>query len=358
MRDRRRRAASGLSTEIVSQNNQMDASSHRRRNPLTGEWVLVSPHRMQRPWQGAQEAANSVARVAYDPQCYLCPGNVRANGARNPQYGQTFAFTNDFSALSAEFSAQVFDDGLFASSPVNGECRVLCYSPRHDLSLGELPLESIVAVVTLWREQWIELAAKDSIAYALIFENRGEMMGASNPHPHGQIWATGVLPDEVEKELKQQRDYFQTRGQPLLLDYVNKELQLNQRIVCRNQTWVALVPFWAAWPFELMLLPTRSVSGFDQLSSEEQGDLAQLLQQVSKTYDALFGVPFPYSMGWHARPCDGQAHDEWILHAHFYPPLLRSASVRKFQVGFEMLGMPQRDLTPEKAVEMLRNVKL
>jgi UDPglucose--hexose-1-phosphate uridylyltransferase len=332
------------------------SGSHRRRNALTGEWVLVSPHRTLRPWQGQHEAASAAARPAYDPQCYLCPGNKRANGAVNPQYTQPYVFANDFSALDAAGDANARGAGLFASQAVSGECRVLCYSPRHDRSLGDLPAQEAVGVVRAWRAQFAELDARRDLSYVLIFENRGEMMGASNPHPHGQIWATSVVPDEVERELQQQQAYHAAHGRPLLIDYVESELQAGERVVTANDHWVALVPFWAVWPFELLVLPRRSVAAFDELQPAEEDSLAKLLQSIVATYDRVFDVPFPYSMGWHSRPSRNYAAAGWTLHAHFYPPLLRSATVRKFQVGFEMLAMPQRDLTAEAAAARLREL--
>jgi UDPglucose--hexose-1-phosphate uridylyltransferase len=332
------------------------SGSHRRRNALTGEWVLVSPHRTLRPWQGQHEAAASATRPAYDPQCYLCPGNERANGAVNPQYAQPYVFANDFSALDAAGDASARGEGLFASQSVSGECRVLCYSPRHDRSLGDLPPPEAVGVVRAWRAQFAELDARPDLAYVLIFENRGEMMGASNPHPHGQIWATSVVPDEVEHELLQQQAYHTAHGRPLLIDYVASELQAGERVVTSNDHWVALVPFWAVWPFEMLVLPRRPVAAFDELQPAEEQSLARLLQSIVATYDRVFDVPFPYSMGWHSRPSRNHAAAGWTLHAHFYPPLLRSATVRKFQVGFEMLAMPQRDLTPEAAAARLREL--
>jgi len=328
------------------------SGSHRRRNALTGEWVLVSPHRTLRPWQGQHEASPSAKRPSYDPQCYLCPGNKRANGAANPRYTQPYVFANDFSALDAGDGAH--SDGLLTSEAVSGECRVLCYSPRHDLSLGDLPPHEAVGVVRAWRAQFAELDVRRDLAYVLIFENRGEMMGASNPHPHGQIWATSIVPDEVARELHNQQTYQATHGRPLLIDYAQAELQAGERVVSSNDHWVTLVPFWAEWPFELLVLPRRSVAAFDELQAGEEESLAQLLQSIVAMYDRMFDVPFPYSMGWHSRP--SRSHDAagWTLHAHFYPPLLRSATVRKFQVGFEMLAMPQRDLTPEAAAARLR----
>ena len=332
------------------------SGSHRRRNALTGEWVIVSPQRTLRPWQGQHEASPSAAPPTYDPQCYLCPGNKRANGAMNPSYVQPYVFANDFPALNATGDASAQGEGLLTAQPVSGECRVLCYSPRHDLSLGDLPAHEAVAVVRAWRAQFSELEARRDLAYVLIFENRGEMMGASNPHPHGQIWATSIVPDEIERELHQQRTYHATHGRALLIDYAQAELAAGVRVVLSNAHWIALVPFWAVWPFELLVLPRRSIAAFDELEPGEEESLATLLQSIVVMYDRVFDVPFPYSMGWHPRPSRSEAAAGWTLHAHFFPPLLRSATVRKFQVGFEMLAMPQRDLTPEAAAARLREI--
>jgi UDPglucose--hexose-1-phosphate uridylyltransferase len=330
------------------------SGSHRRRNALTGEWVLVSPHRTQRPWLGQQEAAPPVSRRSYDPQCCLCPGNKRANGAVNAVYTQPYVFANDFPALDAGSDARVHGEGLFESQAVAGDCRVVCYSPRHDQSLGDLAPSQAAAVVRAWRAQFAELDARSDLSYVLIFENRGEMMGASNPHPHGQIWATSILPNEVERERHTQQIYHETHGRPLLVDYAEAELKEGVRVVASNAHWVALVPYWAVWPFELLVLPRRQVAAFDELRPEEEDTLAKLLQAIVSVYDRVFDVPFPYSMGWHPRPSRSHPCAGWTLHAHFFPPLLRSATVRKFQVGFEMLGMPQRDLTPEAAAARLR----
>ena len=332
------------------------SGSHRRRNALTGEWVLVSPQRSLRPWQGRHESTPSVTRATHDPLCYLCPGNVRANGAINPAYTKPYVFANDFPALSTVGDAGDQANGLLAAEPVSGECRVLCYSPRHDLSLGDLPAHEALAVVRAWRAQFSELDARADLAYTLIFENRGEMMGASNPHPHGQIWATSVVPDEVERELQEQRKYQAAHGRPLLIDYLQRELTATERVVTSNEHWVAVVPFWAVWPFELLVLPRRAIAAFDELQPAEEEGLAALLQTVVATYDRLFEVPFPYSMGWHPRPSRSGPDSGWVLHGHFLPPLLRSATVRKFQVGFEMLAMPQRDLAPEAAAARLREL--
>jgi UDPglucose--hexose-1-phosphate uridylyltransferase len=335
--------------------NWLNTHSHRRFNALSGEWVLVSPQRTQRPWQGANEGAASLKRPGYDPDCYLCAGNARANGERNPDYRGVFVFRNDFTALSDDATNITgLDQPLFQADPVTGECRVICYSPQHDASLGELPTPVIEQVVRTWQAQWCELSARPDIAAVTLFENRGEMMGASNPHPHGQLWASSIIPDEQQREATQQAAYYQTHQRALLLDYAHEELQRNERVVLKQDQWLALVPYWAVWPFELLVLPLRAVSGFDQLCEADFSSLSVLLKQIITGYDRVFNTPFPYSMGWHARPCDSNAHPEWQLHAHFYPPLLRSATVRKYQVGFEMLGMPQRDITPEAAATQLR----
>jgi UDPglucose--hexose-1-phosphate uridylyltransferase len=329
-------------------------ASHRRLNPLTGEWVLVSPHRAQRPWQGQREPKAVAAALAHDPNCYLCPGNLRANGARNPDYPQTFVFDNDFPALQADAPTNEERDGLLVAEGEPGRCRVLCFSPRHDLTLAGMAVADIERVVDVWVEETIALGGLPDIGSVQIFENRGEMMGASNPHPHGQIWATRHLPNELEKETLRQGEYLLEHGRPLLLDYLAQELRRGQRIVLANDDFCVLVPFWANWPFETMILPRRRIGGFDEMSVGERASLAQALSQLTKRYDSLFDAPFPYSMGFHQRPTDGALHAEWQMHAHFYPPLLRSATIRKFMVGFEMLGSPQRDLTPEAAAARLR----
>ena len=329
-------------------------ASHRRLNPLTGEWVLVSPHRAQRPWQGQREAKAASVALAHDPSCYLCPGSLRANGARNPDYPRTFVFDNDFPALQADAPTSGETEGLLVAEGEPGRCRVLCFSPRHDVTLSGMAVADIERVIDVWIEETIALGALPDIGAVQFFENRGEMMGASNPHPHGQIWATRHIPNELEKETHRQSKYLLQRGRALLLDYLELELQHEERIVLANDDFCVLVPFWAIWPFETMILPRRRIGGFDEMSAGEKTALAQALSQLTKRYDRLFDAPFPYSMGFHQKPTDGALHAEWQMHAHFYPPLLRSATIRKFMVGFEMLGSPQRDLTPEAAAARLR----
>ncbi len=328
---------------------------HRRFNALTGEWVLVSPHRTKRPWQGQVEKLPPETRPAYDPTCYLCPGNNRAGGVVNPAYEHTFVFDNDFAALlPAEVMGGVDVGRLLRAEPVQGLCRVLCFSPRHDLTLAEMSVEELRRVIDAWAAQTVELGALDFINYVQVFENRGAMMGASNPHPHGQIWATESIPNEPAKERQMQAAYFEAHGRKLLLDYLALELTARDRLVCENEAWVALTPFWAIWPFETMVVPRRAVSALPDLSDGERDALADILKRLTTRYDNLFEVSFPYSMGWHQRPTDDREHPGWQLHAHFYPPLLRSATVRKFMVGFEMLGEPQRDIPAEAAAARLR----
>ena len=334
-------------------------SPHRRWNPLRREWVVVSPHRTQRPWQGQTEETATAAAKSYDPECYLCPGNMRAGGHRTPVYTETYVFENDFAALKSDVPPAEFDvesAGLLRASTERGTCRVLCFDPRHDLTLATMGVEAIRGVVDVWAAQELELSARDDIRYVQIFENRGAMMGASNPHPHGQIWATEHIPNEPAAELLSQAEYFAQHGRPLLHDYLEIELKLRERIVTENDSWVALVPFWAVWPFETLLLPRAHVRSLNALDGKGRDGLAAILKVVTAGYNRVFNAPFPYSMGFHGAPCDSNEHPEWQLHAHFYPPLLRSATIRKFMVGFELLGSPQRDITPESAAETLRRV--
>ncbi len=328
---------------------------HRRWNPLRRDWVLVSPHRTQRPWQGQTETPAEPASLQYDPECYLCPGNKRAGGHINDAYTSTFAFENDFAALMPGVPRFKSDDaGLLVTEAESGVCRVICFSPRHDLTLAKMDVPSIREVVDVWADQAEELGARDDIGYVQIFENRGAMMGASNPHPHCQVWASRSLPNELALELASQKAYLAEHGQPLLPAYLDLELAARDRIVVANDHFVALVPFWAVWPFETIVLPRRRTSRIADLDPAARDGFADILQQLTSTYDRVFDVSFPYSMGLHPAPPDGQDHPEWQFHLHFYPPLLRSATVRKFMVGFELLASPQRDITPEAAAGMLR----
>ena len=336
---------------------------HRRYNALTAEWVLVSPHRTQRPWLGQVEKPPVQGLPAYDPGCYLCPGNERVGGIRNPDYAATFVFDNDFPALRAlpaeadAAQAATDDDAeLLVARPEAGICRVICFSPRHDLTIGQMAQADLHALVETWTDQVRSLAAVPWVRHIQVFENRGAIMGTSNPHPHCQVWATASLPNLPARELAAMRDYRARRGTCLLCDYLRLERERGERIVCENDAFTVVVPFWAMWPFETLLLPRRHVGGLEDLSADERDLLAAIIKDLVTRYDRLFDVPFPYSMGFHAHPYDRQPHPESHLHAHYYPPLLRSATVRKFMVGYEMLGEPQRDSTPETAAERLRLV--
>lgn len=333
---------------------------HRRYNPLLDEWVLVSPHRTKRPWQGQVEKLPPENRPQHDPTCYLCPGNERAGGVRNPQYTETFVFTNDFAALLADTPAGNFGEGtLMQAQAVRGTSRVICFSPRHDLTLPEMETADIRKVIDVWAEQLADLGA--TYRWVQIFENKGSTMGASNPHPHGQIWASNFLPTLPAKEDANQRAYYQRHGKPLLFEYAAQEIADGARTVVMNDSWVAVVPYWAVWPFETLLIPLRHVSRLTELNDDERTQLADILKQLTTRYDNLFEVSFPYSMGWHGAPTGdltNEDHRHWQLHAHFYPPLLRSATVRKFMVGYEMLAESQRDLTAEQAAARLRDLPL
>ena len=328
--------------------------SHSRRSLLTGDWVLVSPQRTQRPWQGQLEPAETDQGPAYDRECYLCPGNPRANERLNPDYRGPFVFDNDFPALSR--LSRVGDAGspLFQTRPESGRCRVLCYTDCHNSRLATMTRDDIDIALRVMTDEFTALDRADGIGYVQIFENRGQMMGCSNQHPHAQIWATEHVPVEPAKELARQREWLAGHGTPLLGDYLAAEIEAGDRIVCSNEHFVTVVPWWAVWPFEMLVLPRRAFAAPDEMTGDEVRDLALTLKTVLSAYDRLFATSAPYSMGFHPRPSDDEEHPEWIFHAHIYPPLLRSATIRKHQVGFEMLGMPQRDLTPEAAALKLR----
>ncbi|RYC42767.1 galactose-1-phosphate uridylyltransferase [Pectobacterium zantedeschiae] len=328
---------------------------HRRFNPLKGEWILVSPHRAKRPWQGQQDEPDRATPPSYDPTCYLCAGNKRITGDINPHYQGTFVFTNDFSALMEDTpDAPSGDDELFRVQQARGVSRVICFSPDHSKSLPQLSLPALKTVIDTWSDQTEELGRR--YPWVQVFENKGTMMGCSNPHPHGQVWANDFLPNEVQREDEQQRGYFARHGSPLLLDYVQREQADGSRIVVETEHWLAVVPYWASWPFETLVLPKFAVQRLPQLNDIQRDDLALMLKKLTSRYDNLFQCSFPYSMGWHGAPFKDGDITHWQLHAHFYPPLLRSASVRKFMVGYEMLAEAQRDLTAEQAAERLRSV--
>lgn len=331
--------------------------SHSRKNILNGDWVLVSPHRMNRPWQGKFEDLPKSERPAFDPGCYLCPTNKRSDGSQNPDYKEPYVFTNDFSALLIDTpQGEINHDNLLVAKSESGICRVICFSPDHSKTLPQLSEEDIVKLIQLWQEEFIQLSANEQIKYIQIFENKGEIMGCSNPHPHGQIWASSLLPIEIAKESLQQKIYFDKYGKSLLIDYIEIESQKKERIVIENEHFIALVPFWAVWPYETMIISKRHVQSIVQFNQDEQKCFASILKQLTIKYDNLFNISFPYSAGMHQMPVNNGEQAAWHWHMHFYPPLLRSATVKKFMVGYEMLASPQRDITPESAAETLRNL--
>lgn len=327
---------------------------HRRYNPLLDEFVLVSPHRMKRPWGGKVETLPPDNRPEYDPSCYLCPGNTRANGEVNPQYTGTYVFDNDFRALLDDVPAYEGGGALFRTQAVQGTCRVICFSPRHNFTLPEMPVEDIRKVVDMWAEQLAELG--QHYQWVQIFETKGDIMGTSNAHPHGQIWASNFLPNEAAREDDMQRRYYEAHGSALLVDYLREELARGERVIVQNEHWVSIVPYWAYWPFETMILPRRHVQRLTDLNDAERTSLADLLKRHLTRYDNLFGMSFPYGSGWHNAPFNSGDNAHWQLHLHYYPPLLRSATVKKFVASYELLAEGQRDLTPEQAAARLQGL--
>jgi UDPglucose--hexose-1-phosphate uridylyltransferase len=327
---------------------------HRRWNPLIERWVLVSPHRAKRPWQGQTESTPAAALPQHDPNCYLCAGNLRANGERTPDYTDVFVFTNDFAALLPDTPVKNQRSGLLRASTERGICRVICFSPRHDLTVPDMSVAAIRRVVDIWVAEYLDLGALPHIGHVQIFENKGAIQGCSNPHPHGQVWAQRHVPDEPLAKQKAQAKYLKKHGRTLLADYVAEELALQERILFENPHFVTLVPFWAVWPFEALIVPRRPMASIAAMTDAERDAFAEAYQRLTRAYDRLFNTSFPYSAGIHQAPTDGQPHPEWHWHMAFYPPLLRSATVKKFMVGYEMLAGPQRDITPEKAAELIR----
>ena len=332
---------------------------HRRYNPLLDEWILVSPQRAKRPWQGQNEAISDEKKPEYDETCYLCPGNHRITGGTNPNYESCYVFDNDFPALlKDEVSSDLEQEDLFKINPERGINRVICFSPKHNVTLAEMQVPEIENVVRVWKEQYLELGAISYINHVQIFENKGSVMGCSNPHPHGQIWAQSSLPSQVKRTQDNLLKHFQKTGKSLLKDYLESELQKKERIIAENEHFVLLVPFWATWPYETMIISKRHFSSIAEITEEEIKSYAEMIQIITVKYDNLFKTSFPYSAGIHQAPTDGLDHEEWHFHMHFYPPLLRSATVKKFMVGYELLAEAQRDLTAEQSAEILRNLSI
>ena len=337
-------------------NTYLQDFSHKRYNILTGEWVLVSPHRAKRPWQGQNEVVNNEKRPSYDEDCYLCPGNTRINGEVNPKYTDVFVFTNDFAALQNNSPTFNVNDGLLKAQSESGICKVICFSPDHSKSLADMSPTEIQKVVFTWQNEYAELSKEPNINYVQIFENKGAVMGCSNPHPHGQIWSQSTLPNEVDKKNRNQLNYFKEKKSSLLGDYIKQELEINERIIFKNSDFLVLVPFWAIWPFETMIVPLKQKENILELSENESLNYAEAISVITKAYDKLFNTSFPYSSGIHQSPTNNADNSHWHFHMSFYPPLLRSATVKKFMVGYEMFGSPQRDITAEQAASRLRNL--
>ena len=337
-------------------NSNLESHPHRRFNILTEEWVLVSPHRTQRPWQGKKEDSNKMGQLSYDPDCYLCRTNTRINGAVNEDYKNTYLFTNDFGALLNNTPIFTYEKGLLKAEGESGVCKVICFSPNHSLTIPDMEIADLVKVVETWQKEYHELGSSPGINYVQIFENKGAIMGCSNPHPHGQIWAQRSIPTEIRKKTTTQKAFFNKEGSSLLQDYVRQELQEEIRIVSENDSFVTLIPFWAVWPYEAMIIPKRHMRNILEMTTKEKEDYAQQLKILTKKYDALFDTSFPYSSGIHQMPTDGTEYNEWHWHMSFYPPLLRSATIKKFMVGYEMFAMPQRDITAELAAEKLKSL--
>jgi len=336
-------------------NSNLQDYSHKRFNILTGEWVLVSPHRTKRPWQGQQEELMTDLRPTHDVNCYLCSGNTRANGEQNPDYQDIFIFENDFASLQSDTPDFKVHEGLLKAESETGICKVICFSSDHSMSLADMKVSAIEKVVTAWQREYLSLGQRNDINYVQIFENKGSIMGCSNPHPQGQIWAQLTLPNEVLKKDLQQKNYYDKKQSSLLGDYLSQELELGERILFENDSFVILVPFWAVWPFETMIVPKKHLKNIAELTSEESKAFAEAISVITKAYDKLFKTSFPYSSGIHQAPTNDQDHSHWHWHMSFYPPLLRSATVKKFMVGYELFGTPQRDISPEKATEMIKS---
>ena len=337
-------------------NTNFQDYSHKRFNILTGEWVLVSPHRAKRPWQGQNEEISNEKRPTHDLNCYLCAGNTRVNGQENPKYDDVFVFINDFPALQTTSPKFAVNEGLFKAESEQGICKVVCFSPDHSKSLADMSVENINKVVKAWQNQYTELGSNNMVNYVQIFENKGAVMGCSNPHPHGQIWSQSTLPNEVDKKDQRLKAYFSKNNSNLLGDYLKQELQENERIIYQNDAFVVLTPFWAVWPFETMIVPKKQCENITMISQQDSLNFADAISKTTKAYDKLFNCSFPYSSGIHQSPTNGEINDHWRWHMSFYPPLLRSATVKKFMVGYEMFGSPQRDITPEQAAKRLRDL--